>query len=214
MSAFVSCSHYTNFTVILRADIPCSVIQHAAWFSFFACFIMWFAIPGIMPTLKKPACLASDHAICQNCLKNTALFTKGALDPAKFEKDATCLLCAPYSDAAGCGGLGPNWVDQWYSGPTGPLTRKAANFTKPMGLTVNDITYSNVAGVGGTIILRLLIGPFAEQYGVRLAVTFILVVTCIPGFLAAREYHVLSFSFRPDILSTIHHSRPICQTNC
>ena len=70
-------------------------------------------------------------------------------------------------------------------GHSGTLTRKAANFTKPMGLTVNlnDITYRNVAGVAGTIILRLIIGPFAEQYGVRLAVTFILVVTCIPGFL-------------------------------
>lgn len=128
---------------------------------------------------------------------NSALFTKGVLDPVKFEKDATCLLCAPFSDAAGCGGLGPNWVDQWYKGPQGPLTRKAANFTKPMGLTVNDITYSNVAGVGGTIILRLLIGPFAEQYGVRLAVAFILVVTCIPGFLAAREY---SNFFPPSLL--------------
>jgi nitrate/nitrite transporter NarK len=55
-----------------------------------------------------------------------------------------------------------------------------------MGLTVDDITYSNVAGVGGTILLRLLIGPLGEQYGVRLAVAFMLVLTCIPGFLAAR----------------------------
>jgi hypothetical protein len=146
---------------------------------------MWFAIPAIMPTMKKPACLASDHPICQTCVNNKALFTNGLLDKVKLAKDATCLLCAPYADTGGCGGVGPNWVDQWYKGPDGPLTRKAANYSKPMGLTVDDITYSNVVGVGGTIILRLIIGPFAEQYGNRLAVSVLLFVSCIPGFLAA-----------------------------
>ena len=105
---------------------------------------------------------------------------------SKFEKDATCMLCAPYSDTGGCGGIGPNLVNEWYTGPNPPL-RKPATFTKKNGLSVDDITYSNVAGVGGTIILRLIIGPFAEQYGVRLAVTLTLIVSCIPGFLAARE---------------------------
>jgi hypothetical protein len=184
--------------------------QHIAWFSFFACFIMWFAIPAIMPTLKKPGCLDAKHPICMNCMTNTALFTKGVLDPVKFDKDATCQLCAPYSDIGGCGGLGPNWVDKWYTGPSGPLTRKAANYTKPMGLTVDDITYSNVAGVGGSIILRLIIGPFAEQYGVRLAVAFTCILTCIPGFLAARElllppafvgYAILHFAYTSRIFA-------------
>ncbi len=149
---------------------------------------MWFAIPAIMPTLKKPACLAMDHPICVNCMTYKPLQdAQGKIDMAKFEKDATCLLCAPYSDIGGCGGIGPNLVNEWYTAPSFPL-RKPATFTKKNGLTVDDITYSNVAGVGGTIILRLIIGPFAEQYGVRLAVTFILVVTCIPGFLAAGEH--------------------------
>ena len=137
---------------------------------------------------------AGDVSLNTYTLKFTNVsYAERVFNQAKFASDATCLLCAPYSDAAGCGGVGPNWVNEWYTGPTGPLTRKAANFTKPMGLTVSDITNSNVAGVGGTIILRLIIGPFAEQYGVRLAVTFILVVTCIPGFLAAREYCRRSF---------------------
>ncbi len=148
---------------------------------------MWFAIPAIMPTLKKPACLALDHPICKNCMTEKTLQNdKGAIIMSKFEKDPTCMFCAPYSDAAGCGGIGPNFVNEWYKGDKPPL-RKPATFTKKAGLTSDDITYSNVAGVGGTIILRLLIGPFAEQYGVRLAVTFTLLVSCIPGFLAAGD---------------------------
>jgi hypothetical protein len=114
------------------------------------------------------------------------LDSKGAIIMSKFEKDATCMLCAPYSDAGGCGGIGPNLVSEWYTGPNPPL-RKPATFTKKNGLSVDDITYSNVAGVGGTIILRLIIGPFAEQYGVRLAVFMTCIVSCIPGFLAAGE---------------------------
>ena len=158
---------------------------------------MWFAIPGLMPTLKKPACLASDHPVCLNCGQNPAFFKQGVFNPVTFAADATCQLCAPYSQPAGCGGVGPNWVSQWYKGPNGPLTRKAANFTAPMGLQPNDITYGNVAGVAGTILVRMFIGPFAEQYGVRLSVTFILVVCCIPGFLVACEFRPAPFNIVP-----------------
>ncbi len=119
-------------------------------------------------------------------IEKTLLNDKGAVIMSKFEKDATCMFCAPYSDAAGCGGIGPNFVNEWYKGDNPPL-RKPVTFTKKAGLTSDDITYSNVAGVGGTIILRLIIGPFAEQYGVRLAVTLTLFVSCIPGFLAAGD---------------------------
>lgn len=145
-----------------------------------------------MPTLRKPSCLANDHPVCKACFDNKLLFTNGVLDNVKLAKDATCLLCAPNADTGGCGGIGPNFISEWYKGPDGPLTRKAANHTKAMGLTQNEVTYSNVAGVGGTILVRLIIGPVAEQYGNRLAVSLLLAVSCIPGFLAAGS---LSFNF-------------------
>jgi hypothetical protein len=64
-----------------------------------------------MPTMKKIACLASDHPICQNCMiEKLFLDSIGALIMSKFEKDATCMLCAPYSDAGGCRGIRPNLV--------------------------------------------------------------------------------------------------------
>jgi hypothetical protein len=93
------------------------------------------------------ACLPAEHPICVACFKNPALRVNGTLDieGPKFGKDDTCQLCAPRAQAGGCGGLGPNFVSDWYKGPTGPLTRKAANFTKPMGMTNDEITYSNVA---------------------------------------------------------------------
>jgi len=35
---------------------------HFAWFAFFSCFIMWWAIPPLMSIIKKPRCLPADDA--------------------------------------------------------------------------------------------------------------------------------------------------------
>ncbi|EKX37815.1 nitrate transporter [Guillardia theta CCMP2712] len=74
---------------------------HASWFAFFICFTMWFAIPPLMVTIKKPPCLSADSPVCQQCAINFP-------DPLALGKDKICAQCAPYDDrvGAGCGGLG------------------------------------------------------------------------------------------------------------
>jgi len=52
---------------ILSFARPHSRAFHFAWFSFFICFIMWFAIAPVMPTMKKPKCEAPDSDVCKQC---------------------------------------------------------------------------------------------------------------------------------------------------
>eukprot|EP00960_Hanusia_phi_P016923 498246-Hanusia_phi.AAC.1 len=126
---------------------------HASWFAFFICFTMWFAIPPLMVTIKKPACLSADSPVCQQCLLDFP-------DPLALGKDQVCRLCAPYDDrvGAGCGGL---------------------------GLSPSDITTSNVMSVSGTLIVRVIIGPIADSYGVRRTYAVLLILLAVPGFCAA-----------------------------
>ena len=92
---------------------------HFAWWNFFICFIMWFAISPLMPTLKKPKCLAPDSDVCKACaldvrfIKDDMSFAgDDEKDPKapKGAKDATCKVCYPFEGRskarAGCGGLG------------------------------------------------------------------------------------------------------------
>jgi len=69
-----------------------------------------------------------------------------------------CKRCFPRDLGAGCGGL---------------------------ELNKSQILISNILSVSGTIIMRLMIGPFADLYGCRRTYAFLLVVLSIPGFLAA-----------------------------
>ena len=46
---------------------PHSRAFHFAWLNFFICFIMWFAIAPVMPTVKKARCLAPDSPMCAAC---------------------------------------------------------------------------------------------------------------------------------------------------
>lgn len=66
------------------------------------CFIMWFAIPPLMPTIKKPKCLEATSPTCVNCMADFAS------DLLAMGKDAVCKVCAPRDtrNNAGCGGLG------------------------------------------------------------------------------------------------------------
>ena len=75
-----------------------------------------------------------------------------------WAKDPVCRRCFPKELGGGCGGL---------------------------ELTKVQIKDSNILSVSGTILMRLLIGPFADQYGVRRTYAVILVVLSVPGFLAA-----------------------------
>lgn len=74
---------------------------HFAWFAFFSCFIMWFSIPPLMVTIKKPKCLAADSPTCVQCMKDFPIAKEMAADKV-------CKVCEPYDDrkGKGCGGLG------------------------------------------------------------------------------------------------------------
>ena len=160
---------------------PHSRAFHFAWLNFFICFIMWFAIAPVMPTVKKARCLAADSPMCQACAlefpddnmkwagenKKDTTAPKGAVNKEKITNaDGTftlknrCNQCYPYDGrtGAGCGGL---------------------------GLVGDQAKISTLVGIAGTIILRILIGAVADGIGIRMAYTILLLFSCIPGFLLA-----------------------------
>lgn len=51
---------------------------------------------------------------------------------------------------------------------------------KDLGLTKQEIWTSTIAGVGGTIIVRLILGPLCDVYGPRRLFSFVLIVSSIP----------------------------------
>jgi NNP family nitrate/nitrite transporter-like MFS transporter len=90
-------------TIILyRFDRPHMRAFHFAWLAFIMCFIMWFAIPPLMPTIKKSPCQDLTSNLCIKCLSD---FPSDAL---KMATDKVCKVCAPKDvrNNAGCGGLG------------------------------------------------------------------------------------------------------------
>jgi MFS transporter, NNP family, nitrate/nitrite transporter len=76
---------------------------HAAWFSFFIAFFLWFAISPLLPEIKKT-----------------------------------------------------------------------------LKLTKEEIWNSSIAGIGGTVVVRILIGPICDQYGPKIPMVIILWVSAIP----------------------------------
>ncbi len=76
---------------------------HFSWFTFMCCFMMWFSIPSLMGTIKKPKCLDLNSSICINCLNNS--FTNNNLT-----YDVLCRKCYPndINIDAGCGGIDLN----------------------------------------------------------------------------------------------------------
>ena len=134
---------------------------HLAWFAFFGCFIVWFAIPPLMGTIRKPRCLPADNKICIECLQRPEPLGRRAEGGGSvWAKDADCKKCFPNDTrlGAGCGGL---------------------------GLTKDQILVSNIVSVSGTMIMRILIGPFGDTYGTRRTYAALLVIMSVPGFLAA-----------------------------
>ena len=259
---------------------------------------MWFAVPGILPSIKKPVCLNSDHPICQSCRVDPKYLTTAGLNWNLLASDKTCKLCAPYgSGGTGCGGMGGTGLYAWYNGPavgplppgfTGPLRMPANVSATIVGMQSNEVSEnaqllecegrpaslprkgmllrtrgrssertkapttprigppptciahrlpaplqaqpstspatnrpaaatgpastisprsrgslapsgwadwrggqviaSNLAGIAGSILIRYVIGPFCEHYGVRLALTALLVCSSLPGFLICRKW--------------------------
>jgi NNP family nitrate/nitrite transporter-like MFS transporter len=84
-----------------RFDRPHMRAFHFAWFAFLMCFIMWFVVPPLMLTIRKPKCAEPTSDICLACNAQFA-------DQKAMAFDKVCKLCAPYDERnnAGCGGLG------------------------------------------------------------------------------------------------------------
>jgi len=125
-----------------------------AAFAFFMCFFMWFDIPPLMATLKKPHCKDPASDICIECFKT---FPDALGDAIALDK--TCKVCAPFADGVGmgCGGIG-------ISGP--------------------DASTTTIVSVAFTIIIRIICGPVADGLGVRLTYTGMLTILAIPGVCA------------------------------
>jgi hypothetical protein len=56
---------------VLSFERPHARAFHFAWMNFLVCFIMWFAIAPVMPTMKKPKCAASDRYFLHICRRYT-----------------------------------------------------------------------------------------------------------------------------------------------
>ena len=161
---------------VLSLSRPHSRAFHFAWLNFMMCFIMWFAIPPVMPTLKKAKCAAPDSDICLKCaerfpedadkMKFAGQKKNDPLGPAGA-KDKECKVCYPYDgrNGAGCGGIG-------------------LYVSKVKGSNYNEVQNSTMIAISGTIILRVLIGPISDGIGIRMAYTILLLFSSICGFLA------------------------------
>ena len=161
---------------VLSFARPHSRAFHFAWFNFFICFIMWFAIAPLMPTVKKPKCASSDAMhpvvttmkVCEQCaidFPGEDMKFKGTKDVEGAPlgaKNKVCKVCYPYEGRAkgraGCGGL---------------------------GLSDYQVQVSTLVAISGTVILRVLIGPISDGVGIRIAYTILLILSAIPGFLLA-----------------------------
>lgn len=142
---------------------------------------MWFAISPMMPTLKKPICVAPDSEICKTCalkfptdnMKSSGVLEDDPQAP-KGAKDANCKVCYPYEGRAkgraGCGGL---------------------------GLTDEQVKISTLIGISGTFMLRVVLGSAAEKFGIRFCYAWLLILCSIPGFaLAGSTDYMCVYAFR------------------
>ena len=159
---------------LLSIARPHSRAFHFAWFNFLMCFVMWFAIAPVMPTLKKVPCADPAGDICVACAAkypNDDLKwnseKEGAEGAPLGAKDKECKVCYPNEGRMrgnpGCGGLG-------FSG--------------------FQAKESTLVGIAGTIILRITIGAISDGIGIRRAYTTLLILSAVPGFLlaAAQDY--------------------------
>jgi NNP family nitrate/nitrite transporter-like MFS transporter len=68
-----------------------------------------------------------------------------------------------------------------------------------LGLTKQDVWNSSIAGVGGTIVIRLILGPLCDKYGARVLLTIVLCGASIPaactGFLQSAQGLVILRTF-------------------
>src|SRR5579871_1662927 len=68
----------------------------------------------------------------------------------------------------------------WYAFP--PLTPKTLK--SDLNLTTDDVNNGNVAGLAGTLVVRLLMGPLCDRFGPRKCMAGCLLAGAIPTALA------------------------------
>jgi NNP family nitrate/nitrite transporter-like MFS transporter len=101
------------------------------------------------------------------------------VDPQQGDKSKELLLCnfsRPHMRAFHC-----SWVSFfiaffiWFAiAPLLPEIRDDLNLTK------QDVWNSSIAGISGTIVMRLILGPLCDVYGPRTLVAIVLCVASIP----------------------------------
>jgi NNP family nitrate/nitrite transporter-like MFS transporter len=68
-----------------------------------------------------------------------------------------------------------------------------------LGLTKQDIWNSSIAGVGGTILIRFILGPLCDKYGARILFTIVLcgasIATACTGFVQSAQGLVILRTF-------------------
>jgi NNP family nitrate/nitrite transporter-like MFS transporter len=78
----------------------------------------------------------------------------------------------------------------WFAvAPLMPVIRTDLHLTK------DQIANINIAAVGVTIFVRLLVGPLCDRYGARLTYTWLLVLGAVPVFAIGLAHSYLAFLF-------------------
>lgn len=170
---------------ILSCQRPHMRSFHFAWFSFFMAFVAWFAMVPLMPAVLDT--IAEEQDIQLKCTDKAC----NVCNLWNTEKNcsASCELSATWNDmhvvtAGGHGsrknsynGSYPAGKDK-YDDQTGEKC-KTIKKRKKIGMVV-----SNIASVGGCIIMRYIAGPLSDVFGPRIISGLLLIICSVPTALS------------------------------
>ena len=165
-----------------------------------ACFITWFAVPPLMPTIVKPKCLDLASPTCTTChvtfAHNEELMAKDKVDPlscgttfaACWCLDMACVRPSSFQTASTCihspftDDLRPvtdcNSADLQACRLCAPYSIEPGRGCGGLGLSKDQVVTANAISVLGTILARIALGGIADAVGVRASYTFLVCSPC------------------------------------